>query len=216
MFIQIVEVLGPGDIKTHNEMLKDRESSSTPQYSESLSRNDAGHQRRGSTQQSLQLVQHPRVHEKYSCDLTSETTSDDHYDTPLDQTIQTPQTPQTPDTVRRTYTQEIAVLDLKSNKPRTGSQDQCRVPKALATPPSLFDNSPSPPKRAYHSLSDLNSQITSSSPLALGPGGTSPPDETPSKRRRLVKQASVRDLLSSIPQLVPLPPSLISPLRSTR
>ena len=225
--MQPTETQGSGDIMTHNEV-KARGSVSTPQYGASATR-DAGHQRKGSMRGSVQSIQTRRDNEvpgpgwplttpdstpgstpDLTPDLTPEMSNGDDHDTPLYQPIPTPDAPYT--------IYAPAVLGSRSYTPSTReSLGQQQGHDVVAMPSRNFQNSPSPPKRPYNSISGLSTETTSSSPLALGVGGTpTVRDEMPSKQRRLKKQESVRTLLSSIPQFVPLPPSLVSPLRSTR
>lgn len=91
---------------------------------------------------------------------------------------------------------------------------------------SIHKRSPSPPKRSYACLSDI--QMTASEhsdKWHWAAGGTEYiKGDTPSKKRRLTGltlKSEAEDVpqlkksLGSIPQFVPPPPSLISPLRST-
>jgi hypothetical protein len=216
-FTQPTEIQGPGDIMTHNEAIRARGSSSAPRYVESLASSDAGHQRNGSVPESSRLVQtsdnrKPKPGRlQTSPGSTPEISSEDDHETPLYQPMQTSNAPHT------IHAQDIAVLGSRSHTPSTQeSLGQRRVNEANAMPSRHFNNSPSQQKRSYKSMSDLSTETTSSSPLPLGVGGTlTVKEEVPSKQRRLVKQESIRTLLT-FPQYVPPPPSLISPLRCTR
>lgn len=207
------EVQGPGDFMTRNEAIRIHRSSSAPWCSGDLASSDAGHQKHGSVQESSPPVQNRREYEERrpqtSVGLTPNTSSEDDHETPLYQLIQTPNT-----------SPSICSQALGSRSHTPSNQEslgQQRGNESVAMLSRRSENSPSPPKRSYHSMSDLSTEINTSSPLALGAVGTpTVKDEMLSKQKRLKKQESVKTLLSSIPQFVPLPPSLISPLRSTR
>jgi hypothetical protein len=202
-FTQPTEIQGPGDIMTHNEAIRARGSSSAPQYGASLAKSDARHQRNGSVPESSRLAQtcpddtsrKPSPgRSQTSPDSTPEINTEDDHEMPLYQPVPTSNAPHT------VYSQGIALLGSRSHTPSTQeSLGQRRVNESKPMPSRQFNNSPSPQKRSHKSMSDLSTEITSSSP----------------KQRRLAKQESVR-ALCSFPQYVPPPPSLISPLRSTR
>lgn len=208
------EVCGPGDMMTHNEAIRARADTSTLRVGESIAGVDAGRQRQRSIHGNWRPAntgdyydEPTNVQPQSNPDLTPERNSKDH-DTPLYQPLQMSRTPSI------TYTQNMAAPGSRSQTPDTqGSPGQRRGNGATTSLSRPLEKSPSPPKRTYNALSDLTS---SSSPSALGSGSQTIRDEVLPKKRRLVKQESVRNLLSSIPQFVPLPPSLISPLRSTR
>jgi hypothetical protein len=187
---------------THNEAMRASEVHPAPRYNESFTAPMSSARRDYEDPRSGQLQTSP----------DSTPTKEDH-EAPMHASHHLTQTPNTPQT---TYSQELTVPYSHSRTSSTQSQ-QWQGNEAVVWPGHDFERSPSPPKRTYNSLSELGSGTTSSSPLASGVGGTSSVrDESPSKKMRLMKQESVRSLLSSIPQYVPPPPSLISPLRSTR
>jgi hypothetical protein len=181
-----------------------------PRCGESLAKSDAGHQRNDSAPESSRLKPSPG-RPQTSPGSTPEISTEDNYDMPSHQPVPTSNAPHT------VYSQDIALFGSRSHTPSTReSLGQRRVNESKAMPSRQFINSTSPQKHSHKSLSDLGTEITSCSPLALGVGGTlTVKEEVPSKQRRLVKQESVR-ALCSFRQNVPPPPSLISPLRSTR
>lgn len=209
--MQPTEVQGPGDIMTHNEAIRARERESSTSISSlpsTCSENiaaDAGHQRQSAVHESWRSTptgnyNTPKNGQAQSLDSTDNNGQD--REASLYEPVQMLHTP---------------AVGLRSHTPGTfksiGHRRGNKTAAALSREP---EKSPSPPKRSYRALSTDLPSDTPSSPSDLATRDPAVKGDVLLKKRRLVKQESVRNLLSAIPQYVPLPPTLMSPLRSTR